>query len=117
MKPIKRNLTVYQGASFTDQVFWKTGDPVQPVDMTGATARMQIRKTVKSTEVLFELTTENSRVTLGPEGSILLSIDPETTAGFDWGSGVYDLEIRFANGFVRRFMEGTVIVSAEVTRD
>ena len=116
MKPIKRNLTIYQGATFIDQVVWKTGDPPGPMGFSGVTARMQIRQLQKSTTVLMTLTTENGRITLGPDGMIKLEISAADTAAITFAGGVYDLEIVFPSGYVRRFMEGNIIVSGEVTR-
>lgn len=116
MKPIKRNLTIYQGATFVDQLVWKTGEPATPVDFTGATARMQIRQLQKSPTFLMSLTTEDGRITLGPDGIIKIEISATDTSAITFTGGVYDLEIVFSNGYVRRFMEGNVIVSGEVTR-
>ena len=116
MKPIKRILTIYQGATFTDSLVWKTGDPAVPVDFIGCTARMHVRQTAKAATTLLELTTENGRITLGPDGAINILINAVDTAAIAWATGVYDLEIVFSTGYVRRFMEGNIIVSGEETR-
>lgn len=117
----KIKLTVDQGATFRKSVVWRSGATVetaQPVDLTGCTARAQIRSELDSPEVLLELSTENGRITLGGEtGEIRLEIDAVTTAAIDWESGVYDLEIVFPDNTVVRRMAGTVAVTREVTRD
>lgn len=118
--PIRRNLTIYQGATFDDSAVWKAGETkasVQPVDLTGCTARMQIREKIDSPTPLLELTTENGRIVLGGvTGEIAFSLDPVLTAALTWRSGVYDLEIVYPDGAVRRLFSGAVTVSREVTR-
>lgn len=118
--PIKHNLTIYQGASFNDVIVWKAGETkatVQPVDLTGCTARMQVREKIDSPTVLFECTTENGRLVLGGVlGRIEFNVDPAVTASQAWRFGVYDLEIVYSDGAVRRLLYGTVTVSREVTR-
>lgn len=88
----------------------------QPVDLTGYTARMQIRPKLASTEIIHELTTENSGIVLDNVfKTITLTIPDETTATFDFVSGVYNLELIKA-GDVRNFAVGNVSLQREVTR-
>lgn len=118
MAPFKLSLKVYQGATFTQPLVWKAGDPLQPVDLTGCTARMQIRERVNSPGVLFSLTSEvgGGIVLGGAAGTIDIEIDATDTATFNWRSGVYDLEIVYPDGKVRRLFEGSIQVAPEVTR-
>ena len=58
--PAKLKLTIYQGATFRKRLTWKGPLPAQtPIDLTGCTARMQVRPEVESSTVLLELTTAN----------------------------------------------------------
>lgn len=118
MAAFKLNLCIDQGATFTKLAMWKTGKkPGVPVDLTGCTARMQVRAKQDAPDVLVELTTENGGIVLGgAAGTIALRIEAAATAAYEWRSGVYDLEIIFADGTVRRLMYGSVSVSLEVTR-
>jgi hypothetical protein len=119
-----QNFDMDQGAYWSQDLLWEdeNGDPV---DLTGYTARMQIRRRVRDTDPLIELiegSTGASRITLGgTAGTILLEIDADATAElpatqFDrrW---YYDLEMVPAGGQVRRLLQGRIIVSPEVTRD
>lgn len=117
--PHKIDLTIYQGATF--QRSWSIvesgGD--EPIDLSGYTARMQIREKLKSETVVLELTTENGRITIdvGEEATTLsLYIDPATTAGITVTKGVFDLELIDISDDVYRLMEGSVAISKEVTR-
>ena len=115
MAIIKYDLFIEQGAEFTKSFEWKdsTGEPV---DLTGYTARMQIRPSVSSDTVIASLTTENGRITLGgTAGTISLFLGATVTDGISKG-GVYDLELVQTEDNVVRFAEGSVTVSKEVTR-
>jgi hypothetical protein len=88
-----------------------------PVNLTGFTARMQIRETIESTTVLHEMTTEDSGITLGgTTGIIALLISAIDTAAFTFGSAVYDLEIISAGGVVTTVLSGNVYLTDETTR-
>lgn len=87
-----------------------------PVDLTGASARMQLRRTLASTEVLQELSTADGTIVLGgAAGTIQLALPGATTANLS-GEGVYDLVITFASGKVKRLMSGRFVVLDGVTR-
>lgn len=119
MAESKLKLVVQQGATFRKRMTWKTGTPAALVDLAGYTARMQIRGEIEDAVALLELTTENSRITLGgAAGTIDLYISADDTAEITWESGVYDLELVApgANGDVIRLVSGSVVVSPEVTR-
>ena len=116
-KPFKHPLTIIQGATLRDVTTWTAGTPAVAVDLTGCTARMQIRATVDSTEVLVSLTTENGGIILGgTAGTVTIYMNDTATAAITWRAGVYDLEILFGSGDVRRLLYGGVGVSPEVTR-
>ena len=117
MAAFKLSLKIDQGATFTKTVTWKTGKPPVAVDLTGAAARMQIREKLEAPDVLLELSTTNGGVSLGGvDGTVVLRIEADATAALTWRIGVYDLEIEFADGTVRRLLSGGVSVSPEVTR-
>lgn len=112
----KYKITIYQGESFSKVFTWKTGDPKNPVNLTGYTARMQVRKKYGSATTLLSLTTENGGITLGGvAGTITLYISAMDTSAIDWTAGVYDLELVSAGGLVKRLLQGTIKVSPEVT--
>ena len=88
-----------------------------PVNLTGFTARMQIRETVESTAVLHSLTTENGGITLGgAAGTIALTISATDTAAFTFDTAVYDLEVVSGGGVVTEIASGAVLMNNEVTR-
>lgn len=119
--PTKVPLKIYQGATFFESWAWSTApdesSAYTPVDLTGCTARMQVRAKIDATTPLLTLTTENGGISLGgTAGTIELLIDADDTAALTWTSGVYDLEIVYPGGQVTRLAYGSVTVSPEVTR-
>ena len=121
-EPATYKINIYQGATYHRIFTWTAPDPDDPetqvpVDLTGATARLQVRKSFSSDIVLLEATTEDGRITLGgPEGTIELVWPDEVTAAIGWRAGRYDLEIESAGGEVTRLLQGAVKIYPEVTR-
>ena len=88
-----------------------------PVNLTGYTARMQIRATAEASTALIELTTENGRIALGgTAGTITLTISATDTAALTAGRAVYDLELVAANGTVTNLLGGVVTIPRNITR-
>ena len=120
MAATKHPLKIEQGTDFSDLTYWKTGTSLAdatPVNLTGWTARMQIRSRIDSPTVLKELTTVNGGIVLGGAlGSIEIKMTNAETAALTWVSAVYDLELVAPGNVVRRHFYGSVSVSPEVTR-
>jgi hypothetical protein len=105
-----------QGATFQRRFLWQD-ESEQPINLTGYTARMQVRTSVKSSESVVELTTENDAIVLYPDsGAIELVLSAEDTAELPAKQCVYDLEMVSTSGFVTRLLQGTFVISPEVTR-
>lgn len=108
------DLTIYQGATFRKRLIWKVN--ALPVDLTGFTARMQIRASTGDSTVLVELTTENGGIEITAiDGQIDLYIAADDTALLTFNTGVYDLELN-ESGEVTRLAMGKVYLNKEVTR-
>lgn len=87
-----------------------------PVDLTGYTARMQIREKITSDTVIHTLTTENGGIVFDNSlKTITIFIPDSVTAGFDFTSAVYGLEFILA-GEVIPFAVGNILLQREVTR-
>lgn len=110
------NFQIEQGATLLKPVAWKDSTGAA-VNLTGYTARMQVRQSASAEEVLLELSTENSKISLTPlTGTITLIFSAATTAAIDWKRGKYDLELISPDGTVTRLIEGEITVSREITR-
>ena len=109
------DLTIEQGATFSQLVTYKESGVA--VNLTGYTARMQVRSTLESASTVVELTTANGRITLGGSaGTITLTVSATDTAALTAGRGVYDLELVSGSGIVTRLLQGVATISRNVTR-
>lgn len=117
MSAATHNIAIEQGATMRLLFRYETrdGQTVTPVNLTGYSARMQIRKSIKADPPVLSLT-DGAGITLGADGSITVEATPAQTAAIDIPAGVYDLELQSADGRVTRLVQGTVKVSFEVTR-
>jgi molybdopterin-binding protein len=114
MIPGRYNIVCSQGSTYSQQFTYSIDDI--PVNLTGYTARMQVREKHTSATTIVSLTTENGGITLGgDEGTIDVYIAPGVTETFVAKEYVYDLELVTGSN-VYRIIEGKFIVSPEVTR-
>ena len=120
------NILIEQGTTFyrlIDVMEPNVLDPntFEPFDLTGYTARMQIRRTIDSPTAMLSLTSptvagNGLTVQDGANNAISINITNTVTSSLT-SSGVYDLEIiKTSTGFVSRLLQGTVTLSLEVTR-
>jgi hypothetical protein len=88
----------------------------EPVDLTGYTARMQIREKVTSETVLETLTTSNGKILINNTSkTISMILSAATTEAYTWKTGVYSLEME-KDGVVVPLLYGNVTLEREVTR-
>lgn len=115
------NIVCEQGTTFSRRFelqYPDEQDPTifHPTDLSGYTARMQVRRTVESSSAMLTLTTENGGISIdGPDGAVTVSITNVQTSSLG-SSGVYDIEIIDNSGNVSRLVQGEFKLSFEVTR-
>lgn len=110
------NLQVEQGANFEEFVNLKDSSGAA-IDLTGFTAKMQIRPYVSSDFVLLEGTSSNGVLQITPLlGRIEINFTPEQTKQLLYTKSVYDLFITSPSGFVTKVLYGTIEVIQSVTR-
>lgn len=111
MAAAKHDFVVDQGTTWARVVEYQNADgSVAP--LVGYTARMQIRARASSTDPLLTLVPAVN----GAAGSVTITISEAQTSALPPGRSVYDLEIVAPNGDVTRLLEGSVLVTDEVTR-
>jgi len=109
------DLLIEQGATFSQLITYEEAGVA--INLTGYTARMQVRSTLESASTVVELTTANGRIALGgAAGTITLTISATDTAALTSGRGVYDLELVSGGGIVTRLLQGVATISRNVTR-
>lgn len=87
----------------------------QPVNLTGYSARMEIRDKYGGL-LLHRLDTDDTTMLIdGPNGAISFEIPASLTATWLWRNAVYDIELVDGSGRVTRLLQGTISLSPEVT--
>ena len=108
------DLDCWQGANFDYQLTWTVSGSA--VNVTGYTARMQVRQYAESTATVLSLVNGTGITLGGTAGTIALSAVATATSAIEAGQYVYDLEVVSGAGYVTRLVEGSFVVYAEVTR-
>ena len=107
------NIVIQQGSTFERTITIKQQSTGLPVDLTGATFRGQVREYVEDTVPLASfLCTDVDLV----NGKFKIALTATTTTSLNFDTGVYDVEIQYADTSVDRILQGTVTLSKEVTR-
>lgn len=135
MPAVQRDLYIEQGATFILPFQWCHQGPVvdgvvtagDPYDLTGWTARMEIRKGQHEAP-LATATTENDKIHLGAiPGDWSATLDPENgwieirlsdddTDELNIRTLKYDLELEDPDGVVYRLLQGSVTVDPNMTQ-
>jgi len=112
---VTKNLTILQGATFEQPVYRKNKKTGQPIDLTGVTAKMDIVDTPGGT-VSLSLTTENDGLTITENAgkTDILITDEQSALLTEAGSKYYNLEHYYADGTIKRVLEGTITISLDV---
>lgn len=106
------NIPIDQGSDFSSDVTVEGSDGIV-FNLTGYTARGQIRKSYASTTKVPFVTSINTP----SNGKITISLSSATTAAMKPGRYVYDIEIVHTGTHkVTRVVEGQVEVNPRVTR-
>jgi hypothetical protein len=107
-------LVIEQGA--TSQYAWPVlDDDGDAVNLSGYTAKAQVRRSVDSSAVLYEWSSAGGTI-LFQSNNVILVTAPATSSAWTWTKGVYDVVITAPDGTISRVGEGTVVVSRAVTR-
>jgi hypothetical protein len=115
MAIIEYDISTEQGSSLSRVVTYSDANS-SPINLTGYTARMQVRPRASSGYAYLTLTSPSGGLTLGgTTGTITILVDGSVTSAIPAGNYVYDLEV--VNGaYVDKVMGGDFTLSAEVTR-
>lgn len=115
MTPGKLDIVIYKGATFDDVLTWKDENGVA-IDLTGYTARAQVRAAIGDAAPVLDMTTTNGKILLGgAAGTITFNVAATETELMAWTRGVWDLEL-VSGLVVTRLLRGTAKTVDEVTR-
>lgn len=119
------NIRIIQGSTYNQSFTYATytgsgilldSSLASVVDLSGYTAKLQIRDSYNSDIVLHESNTENGQINIiASSGSVTINIPASDTDKFDFDRGYYDLEI-YNGSIVNRLLEGSVVISKQITK-
>jgi len=102
---------------FSDYVSGGVIEYNEPIDLSGFTARMQVRTKLETPTTILELTTENGGIIIDNVlKTITLYISAVDSALLDFSDAVYSLELVSSTNEVTPFCNGKVSLVKEVTR-
>jgi len=105
------NIYIDQGSTYSSVIDVKDSNGL-PFNLTGYTARAQIRKSYSSTSAVSFTAT----ISLPLNGKVTLSLTASQTRSMKAGRYVYDVEVFNIGGHVMRVAEGQVEISPASTR-
>jgi hypothetical protein len=111
------NMTIEQGSTFSLSLVYKDAAN-KVVDLSGYSARMQVRSTLSASTVLLEVTTDSvDQMWIVPSaGQINIKLPHSVTALLAPSIAVYDLELESSGGEVIKLIKGKCRIEGEVTR-
>ena len=108
-------LTIPQGVTYGVQ--WPIRDSDgEAVDLTGWSARAQVRTSAGSPVVAHEWSTAKGNLEI-VGSTVILTVEPAESSDWGWSRGEYDVELTSLDGTVHRVTQGVIHVSPEITRD
>lgn len=117
MAATQLDILIEQGAKFERSIQVKNKDGTIK-DLTGYSAKMQVRATTASNVILLEASTANGMISINaPGGMVSISIGADITTPLNWTVALYDVIIyTVAASEVIRILQGSASLSLEVTR-
>jgi hypothetical protein len=91
----------------------------QPLDLTGFTFQMQVRKKAESPIIILEASSALGNITVVgavADGKIAVEFTAEELSAIDARKYVYDLEYTAPSNAIARILQGSFLVDAEVTQ-
>lgn len=104
-----------QGAGYAAVLTYRDSANVI-INLTGYTARMQVRKTIGSESPYLSLTNASGITLGGAAGTVAIAISAAALSAVAPGNYVYDLELVSGAGAVVRLIAGEFVVTGEVSR-
>jgi hypothetical protein len=111
----QKNFEVDQNATFSFIIEYKDNNGL-PIDLTGATAKMQVRDTKGGTKLAFSLTSPGGGITITPLlGMLSIKMTPTQTNKLFYPKSSYDIMITDSNTNKIKLLEGFMTLSRSVT--
>lgn len=111
----QKNFDVDQNATFSFVVEYKD-DNGNAIDLTGASAKMQIRDVKGGTKLAVTLTSPSGGIVInGPLGKLTVTLTPTQTNKLFYPKSVYDIMVVDTNANKIKLLEGFMTLNRSVT--
>jgi hypothetical protein len=111
----QKNFEVDQNATFSFIVEYKDEND-DAIDLTGASAKMQVRDTKGGSKLAVTLTSPSGGITIdGPNGKLTVIMTPTQTSKIFYPKSSYDVMVVDSNGNKIKLLEGFMTLNRSVT--
>jgi hypothetical protein len=111
----QKNFEVDQNTTFSFIVEYKDNNGL-PIDLTGASAKLQVRDTKGGSKLAFTLTSPLGGITITPLlGKLTIKMTPTQTSKLFYPKSSYDIMITDSNTNKIKLLEGFITLSRSVT--
>lgn len=107
------NIVLNKNETFSRVFTWKSGGT--EVNLTGYTAKLQVRRKTGDTVILTFTTADSSIVLGGTAGTITLALAAASTTSLSAITAKYDLILTSGSGTITRLLEGDFIIRSGIT--
>jgi hypothetical protein len=112
----KKNFEADQNTTFGFEVQYMDENEINPIDLTGASVKMQVRDMAGGSKLAFTLTSPSGGITVnGPEGTLTVKATPTQTSKLFYPKSAYDIMVIDSNGNKIKLLEGFITLSRSVT--
>ena len=111
----QKNFEVDQNATFSFIVEYKDNNGAA-IDLTGSSAKMQVRDTKGGSKLAFTLTSPSGGIIIDPAlGKVTTKITPTQTNKLFYPKSSYDVMLTDSNSVKTKLVEGFLTLSRSVT--
>ena len=111
----QKNFEVDQNATFSFVLEYKDNDG-NAIDLTGASAKMQVRDTKGGAKLAVTLTSPSGGIVIDPvNGKLTIKMTPTQTNKLFYPKSSYDLMVVDSNGNKIKLLEGFMTLNRSVT--
>ena len=111
----QKNFEVDQNATFSFVVEYKDENG-NAIDLTGASAKMQVRDVKGGTKLAVTLTSPSGGIVInGALGKLTVTLTPTQTNKLFYPKSVYDIMVVDSNANKRKLLEGFITLNRSVT--
>jgi len=111
----QKNFEVDQNATFSFVLEYKDNNG-NAIDLTGASAKMQVRDTAGGTKLAVTLTSPSGGITIDPtNGKLTVKLTPTQTTKLFYPKSSYDIMLIDSNANKTKLLEGFMTLSRSVT--